>query len=384
LPGDVLFTFVVDDLASTSISRNGTPGQLITEPRLYVNRSLYGFDFSSEVRFDGQHSDQVVEQPYTNEAGQLLGYVELSEGPAYGRDIVENVARGWAIASAIAVLIAAGAGLVISRRISGPLIALTGVTSRMAHGELSARADVRRDDELGTLARSFNEMADRVEGTVTTLRQFASDAAHEINTPLTALRTRLDLAERDGNPADVREAREQAARLEQLATGLLDLSRIESGRRSAARQRLDLVQLVRQVSEPFASRAEQHGVAFALELPTQPVSVVAEEDQLRRAIGNLFDNAVKFTPAGGAVTAEVSAHGQRAELIVEDTGIGISADELPRLFKRFHRASNAAAYPGNGLGLAMVKVIIEQHGGEVRAENTAHGARFSFRLPLTT
>jgi signal transduction histidine kinase len=197
------------------------------------------------------------------------------------------------------------------------------------------------------------------------------------------LRTRLDLAERDGNPADVRDAREQAARLEQLAADLLDLSRIATDGAGAARQPLDLVQLARESSEPFASRAEQRGIVFTLNLPGIPVIVQSNAEQLRRAIGNLLDNAVKFTPSGGAVTVTVLERHQRSEFVLEDTGIGIPPDELPRLFGRFHRARNAAAYPGNGLGLAIAKAIIEQQGGAIRAESTSHGTRFTFWLPLS-
>jgi signal transduction histidine kinase len=383
VPGDVLFSFVVADTFSTSLSADARPGRSTTSTMLFINRSLYGFDLSPDGRFDMRRSVQSVEQPFFGEMANLLGYVVLSEGPAYGRDIVEDVARGWVIASAVAVLVAAGAGIVVSRRIGTPLVTLTDVTLRMAQGDLSARADVRRDDELGTLARSFNEMADRVQGTVTALQQFASDAAHEINTPLTALRTRLDLAERDGNPADVRDAREQAARLEQLAADLLDLSRIATDGAGAARQPHDLVQLVRESSESFASRAEQRGIAFTLKLPGIPVVVQSNAEQLRRAIGNLLDNAVKFTPSGGAVTVTVLERHPRSEFVVEDTGIGIPPDELPRLFGRFHRARNAAAFPGNGLGLAIAKAIIEQQGGAIRAESTAHGTRFTFWLPLS-
>ena len=140
----------------------------------------------------------------------MEGYVELSEGPAIGREILTSVAWGWAGSSAVAVLIAAGVGWLISRRLSIPLLALTGATSRMAEGELSTRAQVVRKDELGQLATSFNEMAARVENTVVTLRRFVADAAHELHTPLTALRTNLDLMVRDGESTDRRGLVERA------------------------------------------------------------------------------------------------------------------------------------------------------------------------------
>ncbi|NIV30792.1 MAG: HAMP domain-containing protein, partial [Anaerolineae bacterium] len=165
------------------------------------------------------------------DGADLVGYVELSEGPAYGQEIVDSVARGWLLAGAVAIGVAAVVGWIVSRRISAPLVALSEVTASMAGGDLSARADVDRKDELGTLARSFNRMAAQVEETVIGLRRFVSDAAHEIHTPLTALHTNLELAQRDaaaGSEEHVLAAQAQVERLEVLTGGLLELSRLES------------------------------------------------------------------------------------------------------------------------------------------------------------
>jgi signal transduction histidine kinase len=289
------------------------------------------------------------------------------------------VARGWTIAGAISVILAAGVGWLISRRISAPLLALTNTTARMAEGDLAARATVASQDEVGLLARSFNQMADQVEDTIVTLRRFVSDAAHEIHTPLTALRTNLELASDD---KFVRRARAQVGRLEALTEGLLALSRIEAGEQAEGHTAVALTSLVQEVSELYASRAEQSGLTFDLALPETPVTIWGDEAQLCHALGNLLDNGIKFTPQGGAVSVELVQEREWAELSVEDTGIGIPEDDLPHLFSRFHRGRNAAAYPGSGLGLAIVKAIAESHDGQVAAENTAQGARFTLRLPM--
>lgn len=118
-----------------------------------------------------------------------------------------------------------------------------------------------------------------------------------------------------------------------------------------------------------------------LNLPPEPIEIKGQADQLRRAIGNLIDNAIKFTPEGGTVTIDLQRGDGSIELCVSDTGIGIPADDLPQLFSRFHRGRNAAGYPGNGLGLAIVKAIVEAHGGAVGAENTAQGTRFCITFP---
>ena len=353
--------------------------------RLSVVGTPLGFNVSAEAPAINARSDQVVRQPIQGAAGEMLGYLELSEGPAYGREIVESVARGWAIAGGVAVVLAAAAGWVISRGISAPLLTLTTVTSRMAEGELATRADIRHRDEFGALARSFNEMADRVEETVSALRRFVADAAHELHTPLTALRTDLELVADTDDPAArlglIERAQAQVTRLAALTSGLLDLSRLEASATRPERQPIDLVGLVHELSEVYASRAEQAGLAFSLDVPGETIAVQGNDEQLRRALSNLLDNAIKFTPGGGLVRVALRRVDNGIELRVEDTGIGIPGDDLPQLFGRFHRGRNAAAYPGSGLGLAIVKAIVENHGGDVTMKNLTPGARFTIRLP---
>lgn len=305
---------------------------------------------------------------------QLVGFLLLySYDSGWDRGRVFFWTGGAIVITGLAV------GWLLSRRISRPVVALTRATRAMAAGDLGVRVSVRRRGEIGTLAAAFNRMAARVEETIVTLRRFVSDAAHEINTPLTALRTSLELA-----PADehVSQALTQVERLEALTEGLLDLSRIEANAQAEGYVPVDLVPLAEQVSELYASRAEQAGLTFDLALPESPVTVLGDGAQLQRALGNLLDNAVKFTPQGGAVSFELGCDGEWAELRIEDTGIGIPEDDLPQIFSRFHRGRNTATYPGSGLGLAIVKAITEGHGGAVSAQNTARGALFTVRLPL--
>ena len=331
----------------------------------------------------GTRSSQVARVPIFGSADQLLGYVELSQGPAYAREILEDVAWGLGIAGAVAIALAAVVGWAISRRISDPLVALTEVTAAMAEGDLTARADVDRKDELGTLAQSFNQMAGQVTEIVTALRRFVSDAAHEIHTPLTALRTNLELARQDaqmGADKYVAQAQTQVERLEALTAGLLDLSRLESPAQAPRLVPVSLLPLLNELGELYASRAEQAGLAFEWSLPETQVSVLGEEAQLKAALTNLLDNALKFTPEGGRICLGCRQEGETAVLWVEDTGIGLPEADLPHIFDRFYRGRNAASYPGSGLGLAIVKAIAERHGGQVRAERTEQGSRFTISL----
>jgi signal transduction histidine kinase len=350
-----------------------------------VVNTMYGVDLQGGASAPAPRSDQVYCQAITSSTGALLGSVELSDGPAYGMDIVTNVAFGWIISSLVGVLIAVLAGWWISRRINAPILVLTDSTRRMASGDLSARAAIRDRDEFGALASAFNTMAGQVEETVAALRRFVADAAHELQTPLTALRTNLELASGENKLSDqvtyLENAQQQVERLNHLVRDLLDLSRLETGLPNGHSGPLDLADFARRASEPYAAQAEQCGIELSLQLPAEPVTVTANETQLQHALGNLLDNALKFTPPDGTTTLSIAVEGEWACLRVADTGIGIPPDDLPGLFERFHRGRNAASYPGSGLGLAIVKAIAQSNGGRVSAENTSSGACFTLYLP---
>ncbi|MEM7116220.1 MAG: HAMP domain-containing sensor histidine kinase [Chloroflexota bacterium] len=316
---------------------------------------------------------------------QPIGMIELSGGPSYGNDVVNSVTAAWFISSAIAVLLAAFIGWRMSRRLTKPVIALTDATALMAEGELATRVDIQRDDEIGVLANAFNEMAGQVETTVDTLKRFVADAAHELNTPLTALRNSLDLAVMEesveGQQALVKHGRLQVERLEALTKGLLNLSRLEAEPTLNRTATFDLTNMLLKTNEQFASQAEQANLTLHIDVPNAPIYVTGNKMQIHQAIGNLIDNAIKFTPEGGTVTLQLTQEEQWLTLAVSDTGIGIPDADLPHLFSRFHRGRNTAAYPGSGLGLAIVKAVAKAHGGTVAASNRAQGAMIQLFLP---
>jgi signal transduction histidine kinase len=336
---------------------------------------------------DGSRSKQNVVMPVFDAGGSRVGTLELSDSLALGGPIVRSVMRAWVFAGLVAILLAAAAGWLISRQVTYPLTALSQVTQDMASGDLSARADPGATGEFGELGVSFNRMAEQIEGTVGALRKFASDAAHELKTPLTALVTDLELSLEEGilpkeREAYLQRAQGQAERLDRLMDGLLDLSHLEAGPQDNPPIPVDLAGLLREAGENFAAQAEQHDLEFELELPDAPLAVMGYPDQLRRAGANLVDNAVKFTPAGGCVQLQLGVVEGEAEIRVVDSGIGIPEEDLDQVFRRFHRGHNTAAYNGSGLGLAIVQAIVQAHGGRVWAENNpGGGACFTIRLP---
>jgi len=174
----------------------------------------------------------------------------------------------------------------------------------------------------------------------------------------------------------------QTHRLGTLSDNLLQLSRLEAGEPAGARERVDMAALAREAAESVASRAEQAGIDLELAIAEAPLLVAAQRSPLQTVLGNLLDNALKFTPEGGRVTLGVHAEGGAAVVTVADTGVGIPADEQGGIFGRFHRARNVSAYPGNGLGLAIVKAAVERSGGTVSFTSSEAGTELRVTLPL--
>lgn len=356
---------------------------------LSVRASPYGYAFVEATRLDPtRRSSQIARVQLTGAQGQPVGELEFSNGPSYGDDVIGSVTRAWVVASAFAIAVAALAGWFMSKRVTSPVLALEKATRQMEQGNLHARVDLpdERQQEFVSLANSFNGMASQVEQTVTTLREFIADAAHELHTPLTALQANIELARDEKNASErtryLSRAHEQSQRLEALVQSLLDLSRIEAAKSPSSFAPVDFVQLTREIGEQFASRAEQTDRSFVMNIQSDTLDVMGNEMQLKQVVMNLLENALKFTPENGTISLDLQRSDDDVKLFVSDTGIGILPEDLPHIFERFHRGRNASAYPGNGLGLAIVKAIVTAHGGTVAVESQAlHGTTIKISLP---
>jgi two-component system sensor histidine kinase MprB len=278
-------------------------------------------------------------------------------------------------------LLAAAAGRLAAGRVLRPVRQLTETVEHVtATQDLTARLSADGRDEIARLTRSFAAMMAALEESVGAQRRLVADASHELRTPLTSLTTNLELlAEGPGladpqAPALVAAARTQAAGLTSLVNDLIDLGRYGGVRVHTEDTRLDL--LAQRVLERAAARSPR--LDFAAELA--PCLVHVDPDAVERAIGNLVDNAVKWSPDGGRITVATTAAGA---VSVSDAGPGIPAADLPFVFDRFYRSPAARSLPGSGLGLAIVRQIAETHGGTVTAEPLPQGVRLRLSLPPT-
>jgi two-component system sensor histidine kinase MprB len=275
--------------------------------------------------------------------------------------------------------VAAGLGLLVSRAALAPVRRLTGATERVAEtGDLSERIDARGEDELSRLAGSFNTMLGALDDSQRVQRQLVEDASHELRTPLTSLRTNIEvLASERALPAEDRarllaDVVEQLQELSSLVSELLVLARGEQHGEEPQDVRLDL--LAAEAVE--RARRNRPGVTFTTDLEESLVRGVPTT--IERAVGNLLDNAAKWSPPGGEVALEV----KDGKVVVRDHGPGIADEDLPHVFERFYRARSARGMPGSGLGLAIVRQVAEAHGGEVElARANGGGTVATLTLP---
>jgi heavy metal sensor kinase len=332
-------------------------------------------------------SDSVVApapgQVYLLQVGASL------EGVARARRTFRSLLL-WSIPAAL--LVTGAAGRWMAGRALTPLARLATAARRIDVTDLSARLPVRgAGDELDALAGAFNDTLQRLEAAIAEMRQFSAAIAHELRTPLAALRGETELAlMQAGTEEEYRRALtgqlEELDKIGRLVGQLLTLARLEAGEIPLANAPVDLAALAVSVTEQLEVVAQDRGVALVTEL-TGPVTVVGDSGWLERLLLNLIDNALKYTPAGGRVVIAVSLDDERACIDVRDTGVGMTPDVLARAFERFYRA-DAARSPGAhgvGLGLTLVKWIADRHHATIDIRSQpGDGTTVTVRLPAST
>jgi signal transduction histidine kinase len=304
----------------------------------------------------------------------------------------ENLLWPLLEAGAIALVAAALLSILITRTVAQPLQRMAGVAQGIAHGRFEQAAPVAGPDEVRALGQAINSMAAQVQANQQAQRDFLANVSHELKTPLTSIQG-FAQAVLDGavtTPEGVQRSAQiiytESDRLRRMVEGLLDLARLNPSLRALNRRPLDLRELLAAQVEKFGLRAREGGVALRADLPLALPAMVGDADRLAQVIGNLLDNALKHTPAGGAVTISAAAVPGGVEVAVADTGSGIAAADLPRIFERFYQVEKSRARaPGSGvgLGLAISQEIVEAHGGVLRVQSqVGHGSRFTVTLPV--
>lgn len=326
----------------------------------------------------------------------LLGTGDVVEiVVARSENLEERALSSFLLIALILIPLTAGAAALGGRALLDPLLhplsKLVDATREIGIGRLSRRVEEpERPAELQELARSFNGMLMRLEGAVAALRNFTGDASHELRTPLTSIRGTVQVAlsrrrepeELEDTLADVMEETEWMLH---LVDGLLTLARSEEASGPIGREPIDIAELLEDVAEVGEALTLERPVAVIARVPTGLV-VGGSPAQLRQVFLNLVSNAVKFTERGEVeITAAATEDGTAVEVVVRDTGVGIPADELPRVFDRFYRGeAGRTRQAGTGLGLAIARLLVEQHDGRITATSApGEGSEFRVILPRT-
>lgn len=336
-----------------------------------------------EIRTDQKTDTRVVAVPY--QGGALV--LAQSWGPT--KKQLADLSLVLLLIGGAGVVVAAIAGTAVARTGLRPVQRLTRATDRVARTGDLRPIQVEGDDELARLSHSFNLMLGAVADAQNRQRQLVADAGHELRTPLTSMRTNLELllsAEKPGAPQLSEHDREEIhddvrAQLDELTQLIGDL--VELAREDAPPVAHEPVDMVEVVEQALARARRRAAVDVQFEVDLQPWHLFGEPHTLERAVLNLLDNAVKFSPQDGTVRVDLrpAAHGY-AFLQVADAGPGIKDSDLPHVFDRFYRSDEARTLPGSGLGLAIVKSAAERHGGAVFAGRSADGgALIAMRLP---
>ena len=309
-----------------------------------------------------------------------------------GRDIRERLeidARfresiGWGIA--LALLLSIAGGVLISRPMLRRIDAVNQTSREIMAGALDRRIPVRgTGDEFDRLAANLNDMLDRIAQLVASVREVSDNIAHDLRSPLARLRGRLELALADRGDEDayrraIGRTIEEADALLATFNSLLRIARLEAGVEAGPIDSFDLDALVDDVAELYAPLAEERRVALAA-APGAAGRIRADRDLLFQAIANLLDNAIKYSPEGGAVTVAARAIGDRVEVSVADAGPGVPDALKDRVVERFFRVEASRNAPGAGLGLSLVAAVVERHGGALELADNHPGLRVALTLP---
>jgi signal transduction histidine kinase len=409
--GDVFQTFVVVMRDGRTATNHDDVPERLQEAVAVERQRLEQFERNDEQRpggrggpdgprGDGRGRTLPPERPWESAVirfeGRAVGVVSVLTGPPPFSRVVRAMGPTTAVVGG-GVLVVGTALIVLV--VFGParrrLKDVQAATERLGAGDLNARAPERGGDEVTAVARSFNRMADELAARAQALeesdrarRQLLADVSHELLTPLTAMRGYLDtlaMAEVDlDEPTRDRYlaiVNDETLRLEHLVGDLLELARLEGGGSTIRRERVEVAALFDRVRARHGRAAEAQGVRLASKIQSGAEFVEGDPDRLEQALQNLAANALRHTPAGGEIRLESAAVGDELHVRVRDSGPGIAQEHLPLIFDRFYKADTARkAAGGSGLGLSIVKAIIERHGGTIEARND-HGAVFDISLP---
>lgn len=355
-----------------------------------VAKSLTGESAIYRVR-GGPDAEMIRVQTFSIfREGRVAGVLEVGQSEEDVSDTLATLLLTMVIAYPLTLLLASFGGVFLAGRALAPVDEITSLAHRLSVEGLGQRLNLSLpDDELGRLARTFDDMIARLDEAFQRQRQFAADASHELRTPLTIIKGQIDVSlQMERKPeayrAVLRGVNDEVDRLIRLAGSLLMLTRADAGQIPLTLETVEVADIVAGVVDQVRPAAQAKQVTLQLR-DGAPTSVQADEDLLLQLMLNLVDNAVKYTPSGGWVNVGWTVNGGQVTLRVKDSGVGIEEEHHQNIFDRFYRVDKARsrADGGVGLGLAISRWIVEAHDGRIWVDSTpGEGSIFTVVLPL--
>lgn len=373
LSGDVLF-------------EQAPPGTAVDDNAERVAQALAGEAAKGSVGSSGETFRAIAVPLAVN--GEIAGALEVGESTSDVEETLHSLLLILAIGYPVTLGLASVGGIFLAGRALSPIDEITQTARRISAEDLSKRLDLQLpDDELGRLARTFDDMIARLEAAFARQRQFTADASHELRTPLTAMKGQVEVAlSRPRSTEDYREVlatvNEEIDRMIRLVGSLLTLARADGRQIPLQRERVDVADLVHSAVAQVQRVASERQIAIDLQAGPQR-TVIVDEDLVLQLLLNLLDNAVKHSGPDSRVTCGWTIEDRELRVFVGDTGAGIPAADLPRIFDRFYRVDKARSLTegGAGLGLSISRWIAQAHGGDITVESEpSRGTTFTLHL----
>ena len=315
--------------------------------------------------------------------------VIIQIGQSLGDDerLIEASRQVLGVTLGLMALLAGVGGFLFAKRALAGVGEVTKTANEISRGAFNRRVDVKgRGEEIDTLAEAFNRMVEKIELLIRGMKEMTDNIAHDLKSPITRIRGVAETALTGSIlPKDFKfmsgSIVEECDRLLVMINTMLDISEADAGVANLARQELDMAQVVRDACDLFQPVAENNQIRMVHQL-SGDAKILADKMKIQRAVSNLLDNALKYTPQGGTVTALVKEEPHQVIFSVNDTGPGISDDDLPHIFDRFFRGDRSRSLPGTGLGLNLTLAIARAHGGDVTVTSVpGQGSTFTTNLP---
>ncbi|MCI0554235.1 MAG: ATP-binding protein [Anaerolineae bacterium] len=325
--------------------------------------------------------------------GEIVGILVPIRVPFQGNtrevEFIQRTSTLLLYGALIGAVIALLLGTFLSHTLTRPIRELTQATHAVSEGDLSQQVPVRSNDELGELAQAFNKMSAELSRSVSARKQMTADIAHELRTPLSLILGHAE-AVHDGVLPPTREnfeiIREEAARLEHLVNDLRTLSLADAGELTINLQTIEPGRLIQEVASLYQYQTQRKNITLDLDIASPLSTIEVDPGRMTQVLTNIMDNAFRHTPEGGQIILSAKEVDDQIEIAIQDSGPGLKAEDLDRIFERFYRTDSARQREdtgGSGLGLAIAKSIVQAHGGQLSARSEAgKGLKIMIRLPV--